>query len=50
MWLIIAQRKAVTREMANPYRRASKRQRAATLDKFVKLHGCTRHHGWRVHM
>ena len=51
MGLTMGQRKAVTREMANRYRRASKRQKAAMLDQFVKLHGCTRHHaGWVLRM
>ena len=51
MGLTMGQRKAVTREMANRYRRASKRQKAAMLDEFVELHGCTRHHaGWLLRM
>lgn len=51
MGLTMGQRKAVTREMANRYRRASKPQKAAMLDQFVKLHGCTRHHaGWVLRM
>ncbi len=51
MGLTMGQRKAVTREMANRYRRASKRQKAAMLDQFVKLHGSTRHHaGWVLRM
>ncbi len=51
MGLTMGQRKAVTREMANRYRRASKPQKAAMLDQFVKLHGCTRHHaGWLLRM
>ena len=51
MGLTMGQRKTVTREMANRYRRASKRQKAAMLDAFVDLHGCTRHHaGWLLRM
>ena len=51
MGLTMGQRKAVTREVANRYRRASKRQKAAMLDEFVELHGCTRHHaGWLLRM
>ncbi len=51
MGLAMGQRKAVTREMANRYRRASKRQKAAMVDEFVELHGCTRQHaGWLLRM
>ena len=51
MGLTMAQRKAITREMASRYRRASKRQKAAMLDEFVELHGCTRHHArWLLRM
>ena len=51
MGLTMDQRKALTREMADRYRRASKRQKTAMLDEFVELHGCTRHHaGWVLRM
>ena len=47
MGLTMGQRKALTKQMADRYRRASKRQKTAMLDEFVELHGCTRHHaGW----
>ena len=51
MGLTMGQRKALTRQMADRYRRASKRQKTAMLDEFVELHGCTRHHaGWVLRM
>ena len=37
MGLTMDQRKALTREMADRYRRASKRQKTAMLDEFVEL-------------
>ena len=51
MGLTMGQRKALTKQMADRYRRASKRQKTAMLDEFVELHGCTRHHaGWVLRM
>ena len=47
MGLTMGQRKALTREMADRYRRAGRAEKSAMLDEFVELHGCTRHHaGW----
>ena len=51
MGLDMGQRKAVTRETAQEYRRASKKEKGAILDRVVKLMGCTRHHaGWLLRM
>ena len=51
MGLTMEQRKALTKQMVDRYRCASKRQKTAMLDEFVKLHGCTRHHaGWLLRM
>lgn len=43
MGLTMAERKAVTRELAQEYRRGSRREKGETLDR-VKLNGWTRHH------
>ena len=51
MGLTMGQRRAVTQETAQEYRRASKKQKSAILDRVVKLNGCTRHHaGWLLRM
>ena len=44
MGLTMAERKAVTRELAQEYRRGSRREKGETLDRLVKLNGWTRHH------
>ena len=40
----MAQRKAVTRELAYRYRRASRREKGEILDQLVQLNGYTRNH------
>ena len=51
MGLTMSQRKAITAQTVERYRRATRRQKAALLDEFVRMHGCTRHHaGWVLRM
>ena len=51
MGLTMSQRKAITAATVERYRRATRRQKAALLDEFVRMHGCTRHHaGWVLRM
>ena len=44
MGLTMAQRKAVTRELAQRYRRATRREKGEILDQWVQLTGHTRNH------
>ena len=44
MGLTMAQRKAVTRELAQRYRRATRREKGEILDQRVQLTGHTRNH------
>lgn len=51
MGLTMSQRKAITAQTVARYRRATRRQKAALLDEFVQMHGCTRHHAaWVLRM
>ena len=51
MGLTMGERKAVTRETAAEYRRATKREKGVILDRWVKLTGCKRNHvGWLLRM
>ena len=40
----MAERKAITRELAKRYRQAEKREKGQLLDQYVALTGCTRNH------
>ena len=47
----MSQRKAITAQTVARYRRATQRQKAALLNEFVQMHGCTRHHAaWVLRM
>ena len=48
MGLTMAERKAVTRQMARRYRRASKREKGRMLDELCELTGWTRRHARRA--
>ena len=51
MGLDMGERKSVTRETAQEYRRGSKKEKGVILDRVVKLMGCKRHHaGWLLRM
>ena len=44
MGLTMAERKSVTRELAQKYRRGSRRKKGIILDQLMQLNGWTRHH------
>ena len=44
MGLTMAERKSVTRELAQKYRRGSRRKKGMILDQLMQLNGWSRHH------